>query len=139
MKKILLASLILITTTFANAQAKPVAQPAPAVASDAVFKETKHSFGKIKQNVPATYVFTVKNTGSKPLIIENAQGSCGCTKPEYSTQPILKGKSTTIKVTYNAATVGTFNKTVTVKFLNVATPTVLTIDGEVLKTEEKKP
>ena len=80
--------------------------------------------------------FTLKNTSSKPLIIEQATAQCGCTTPEYSKAPILKGKSTPIKVTYNAANAGPFTKTVTVKFLNIPEPTVLTIEGEVLKGAE---
>jgi len=105
----------------------------------ATFKEQKHSFGKITQNVPATYVFTFKNTSSKPIVIESAVAGCGCTTPEYPKTPILKGKEGEIKVTYNAASPGAFTKDVTVKFANVAEPVVLTITGEVVaKTETKK-
>ena len=95
------------------------------------FKTIKHSFGKIKQNIPASYTFELKNNGTKPLIIEQATAQCGCTTPDYSKKPVLKGKSSRIKVTYNAANVGPFTKTVTVKFLNIAEPTILTIEGEV--------
>lgn len=100
------------------------------------FKETKHSFGKIKQNVPASYVFTFKNVSGKPLVVESAVAGCGCTTPEYPKQPIAKGKPGTIKVTYNAANPGAFTKDVTVKFVGVQQPVVLTIDGEVV-TEAK--
>lgn len=99
--------------------------------TEIAFKETKHSFGKIKQNVPATYVFNFSNTTAKPVVIEVATAECGCTTPEYSKEPIGKGKSSTIKVTFNAANPGTFTKKVTVKFANILPPTVLTIDGEV--------
>lgn len=102
-----------------------------ATASVLSFAKTEHSFGKIKQNVPVTHVFTVTNKGSKPLLIENATAECGCTTPVYTKAAILKGKSTTIKVTFNAATPGPFTKRVTVKFVNVAEPTILTIKGEV--------
>jgi hypothetical protein len=99
---------------------------------DVKFTALKHSFGKIKQNVPATYTFTFKNTSAtKPVIIESATAQCGCTTPEYPKSPVGKGKNGTIKVTYNAAAVGAFTKTVTVKFANIAEPVVLTIDGDV--------
>jgi hypothetical protein len=101
--------------------------------TDIVFKATTHSFGKIKQNVPATYIFTFTNNGAKPAIIEFANAECGCTTPEYSKDPILKGKSSSIKVTFNAATPGTFKKNVNVKFVGSTLPVTLTIDGEVLK------
>ncbi len=96
------------------------------------FNTLKHGFGKIKQNVPVTYVFELKNKGKKPLIIEQATAQCGCTTPEYSKKPILKNKVSPIKVTFNAANPGTFTKTVTVKFLNIPEPSILTIEGEVV-------
>ncbi|MBG9378454.1 DUF1573 domain-containing protein [Panacibacter sp. DH6] len=97
------------------------------------FKETKHSFGKIAQGKPVTTEFSFTNVSDKPVVIESAVAGCGCTKPEYPETPIMKGKSATIKVTYNAASVGNFTKTVTVKLAGTAEPIVLTIDGEVLK------
>lgn len=129
MKRLLFIAFTLLSINSILAQA-------PAVPSPVSFAQVKHSFGKIKQNVPATYAFTLKNNGNKPLIIENATAQCGCTTPEYSKSPIMKGKSSSIKVTYNAANPGPFTKTVTVKFLNVAEPTILTIDGEVLKGKQ---
>jgi hypothetical protein len=99
--------------------------------SPAKFKEIKHSFGKIKQNVPATYVFTFTNTSDKPVVVESAVAGCGCTTPEFPKAPIAKGKSGTIKVTYNAANPGKFTKEVTVKFLDAPQPIVLTIEGDV--------
>ena len=119
MKKLfLIAFLFAAFTTFAQDAAK--------------FKELKHSFGKIPQNKPVTYVFTFTNTSGKPLVVESAVAGCGCTTPEYPKTPIAKGKTGTIKVTYNAAAAGTFNKDVTVKFVDAAQPTVLKIDGEVI-------
>lgn len=96
------------------------------------FKEVKHNFGKIKKNVPATYIFSFSNPSPKPVIIESAVAECGCTTPVYDNKPILKGKISDIKVTYNAATPGTFTKKVTVKFANQAQPYILTIEGEVV-------
>ena len=121
MKKIgMLLCLLIATGIFAQAP------------DEIVFKTTTHSFGKIKQNVPATYVFTFTNNGAKPAVIEFANAECGCTTPEYSKDPILKGKTSNIKVTYNAANPGTFKKNVNIKFVNMQLPITLTIDGEVI-------
>ena len=120
MKKVLILLSLVVLSFGAFAQTNDIA-----------FKATAHSFGKIKQNVPATYTFTFTNTSAKPLVIEVATAECGCTTPEYTKEPIAKGKTSDIKVTYNAANPGTFNKKVTVKFANVAQPVILTIDGEV--------
>jgi hypothetical protein len=99
--------------------------------SPATFKTTEHTFGKIPQGKPVTTEFVFTNTSAKPLIVENATAGCGCTTPVYPKEPILKGKTGTIKVTYNAAAVGPFTKDVTVKFAGVEQPQVLNIKGEV--------
>ncbi len=96
-----------------------------------VFTVTTHSFGKIKQHVPATTEFAFTNNTGKPLIIETATAECGCTTPEYPKIPIQQGKTAAVKVTYNAENPGKFTKRVTVKFANVKQPVILTIDGEV--------
>lgn len=106
--------------------------------NDIVFKEMTHSFGKVKQNIPVTYVFTFTNNSAKPAVIEFVNPDCGCTTPEYSKDPILKGKSSNIKVTYNAATPGTFKKNVNIKFASIELPLVVTIDGEVVPATNKK-
>lgn len=102
------------------------------MAQDVKFTEGSFKFGKIEQNKPVTHVFTFTNTSSKPAVIEFASAECGCTTPEYSKEPVLKGKNSTIKVTYNAAALGTFSKRVTIKFAGVNDPVILTIEGEVV-------
>lgn len=95
------------------------------------FSALKHSFGKIKQGVPVTTEFKFTNTGSRPAIIEVASAECGCTTPEYPKSPIMAGKEGTIRVTYNAASEGHFEKKVTVKFAKVDQPVFLMIEGDV--------
>lgn len=122
MKKVFFLMIALIGMTAAFAQSKAPLE----------FKEMKHSFGKIKQNIPATYAFTFKNTSSAPVVIESATAQCGCTTPDYPKGVIPKGASNTIKVTYNAANMGSFTKQVTVKVAKATDPIILTIDGEVV-------
>ena len=140
MKKIFLGLIVLscLNATAQKQATPPTIAPAatPATPSVVSFDKLKHSFGKIKQGTPKSFTFTVKNNGTKPLIIEQATAQCGCTTPEYSKSPVLKGKTSPIKVTYNAANTGPFTKTVTVKFLGVAEPSILTIEGEVLKNAD---
>ena len=92
----------------------------------------KIDFGKIKQNNPVTSSFTITNKSNKPIVIENAWGSCGCTTPEVPKEPIAPNSSTKIKVAYNAAALGTFTKDVFVKLAGVQEPKVIKITGEVL-------
>ena len=106
-------------------------------AEDAIkFSTTKYSFGKIPQHVPITYSFTFINKGKERIIIEDATADCGCTKPQIPMQPILPGKTGAVKVTYNAETLGTFNKKVYVKLIGYEERITLTITGEVI--EKKK-
>ena len=101
----------------------------------AKFNIDKYDFGKIKQNVPAVYTFELTNKSDKPLVIENAHATCGCTVPEYQKEPILPGKTAKIKVQYNAAGGGHFEKTVYVKLAGVDEEKALGIRGEVLPAE----
>jgi len=101
----------------------------------AKFNTNKYDFGKVKQNVPAVYSFEITNTSNKPLVIENAHATCGCTVPEYQKDPILPGKTAKVKVQYNAANGGQFDKTVFVKLAGVDEEKALGITGEVLPAE----
>ncbi len=79
------------------------------------FEAMSHDFGEIDQNSENNYVFAFTNTGDKPLIIETATGSCGCTVPEFPREPIAPGATSQIKVTYKPGKQkGLQNKTITV-------------------------
>ena len=127
MKKLFFIAAAFIVTAGAMAQTKPD--------DVAKFNTNKYDFGKVKQNVPAVYSFEITNTSDKPLVIENAHATCGCTVPEYQKDPILPGKTAKIKVQYNAANGGQFDKTVFVKFAGVDQEKSLGITGEVLSAE----
>ena len=101
----------------------------------AKFSIDKHNFGKIKQNVPVNYTFEIKNISNKPIVIENAHSTCGCTVPEFPKEPILPGKSAKIKVQYNAANGGHFDKPVYIKLAGVDEEKQLGITGEVLQAD----
>lgn len=123
MKTLLLAAFALVSTSlFAQQKADAVAK----------FSTENFNYGKIKQGVPATATFVVTNTSNQPLIIEQASPSCGCTVGEYTKEPILPGKTGTIKAIFNAAALGEINKTVTVKFANVDDVKFLKLSGEVV-------
>lgn len=91
-----------------------------------------HDFGVMNKGGDASFTFIAKNTGDQPLLIERCQASCGCTVPNWDTNPIAPGASTEIKVKYDSNRIGPFSKTITV-FSNAATnpQLVLTIKGEI--------
>jgi hypothetical protein len=134
MRNLLLAVLVLTSTSlFAQKKADDVAK----------FNVETFDFGKIKQNVPVTATFIVTNISDEPLIIDQANPSCGCTVSDYTKSPIAPGKTGFIKATYNAADLGPVNKQVTVKFANSTDVKFLNFKGEVsanapAKTTPKK-
>ena len=70
--------------------------------ADIKFDKTSHNFGTFSENDPVvSCVFTFTNVGDAPLVIHQAVASCGCTVPEYTQEPVLPGKTGTVKITYN--------------------------------------
>lgn len=103
-------------------------------APKAEFKITTFDFGKVNESVGSvSHIFTFKNVGNSPLIIQRVQAACGCTVPEYPKEPIMPGAEGKIKVTYTTTgNIGAFNKSLTV-FSNVPDEIyVLYLKGEVL-------
>jgi hypothetical protein len=96
------------------------------------WKSLSHDFGQIKQGVPVTHEFTFVNNGTEALIISSVKASCGCTVADYSKDPIPSGESGYVKATYNAASAGAFNKTVTVMANTDGENVLLTIRGTVV-------
>jgi hypothetical protein len=99
-------------------------------------KETSFDFGKIMQGKPVFHDFQVVNLDSAPLVIDNVQASCGCTTPEWSRDPIAPGGTSIIKIGYNSAAPGYFEKTITLMYAEGMT-TVVSIKGTVWKTPEQ--
>src|SRR5262249_48374978 len=97
------------------------------------FEEEEYDFGQILQGSENPHVFKFKNTGKVPLIISMAQGSCGCTVPFYSREPIMPGKESEIHVVYKPGKQeGKQAKTVTITANTVPMQTILRIKAEVL-------
>lgn len=128
MKKLFLsfAALTFSAMLFAQKTAADVAK----------FASETIDLGKVKQGVPATATFVITNVGTEPLIIEQANPTCGCTMGDYTKSPIAPGKTGTITATYNAAAANHFDKHLTVKFAGVDELKSITITGDVLAAEE---
>ena len=97
------------------------------------FVKDVHNYGDVEYAGNGTYTFTFKNVGTEALLITDAKGSCGCTVPTWSKEPIAPGKTGTIDVTYDTKRVGAISKSVTVTSNAVNTPIkVIRIEGNVL-------
>ena len=131
MKTLMLALTVMLLSTAAFSQSATTPK-----ADDLVqFKEKVYDFGKIKQGVPVTHDFAFTNVSAKPVVIESATASCGCTTPQWPQAPVAKGTADKIKAGFNAAALGTFTKQITIKVAGATQPTVLTIKGEVLNAD----
>ncbi|MDZ7606384.1 MAG: DUF1573 domain-containing protein [Cyclobacteriaceae bacterium] len=62
------------------------------------------------------HIFSFKNTGSGPLVIQNVLSTCGCTAPEWPKEPIDAGAEGKIKIVFNSkGKIGRQNKVITVR------------------------
>ena len=102
------------------------------------FESDFHDFGEIQEGIVAEHTFTFKNEGDGPLIISNAQGSCGCTVPDWPRNPIAPGETGVIKVSFNSkGRAGRQDKRVTLTTNAVPQTKVLNITSTVLSSENK--
>jgi len=74
-------------------------------------------------------IFRLKNTGEKPLVIQDVITSCGCLTVDYPQEPVMPGKEAVIGVTYKADSPGYFNKVVTVYCNTEDAPIKLRVSG----------
>ena len=126
MKTLILAlSVMLLSTSVFSQKADDLVE----------FKEKVFDFGKIKQGVPVNHEFAFTNISDKPVVIESATASCGCTTPTWPQAPIAKGKADKVKAGFNAAAPGAFTKQITIKVAGAQQPTIITIKGEVLNAD----
>ena len=128
MKKLLfsLTALAFSAVLFAQTKANDVAK----------FKTDVIDQGKLEVSKPELATFVITNISNAPLIIEQANPTCGCTMGDYTKEPIAPGKTGIITAKFNAASVGIFEKHLTVKFAGVDELKSITIKGEVLSAED---
>jgi hypothetical protein len=116
MKKISFLLILVSAFIFAGAQTNPVSQATTVTPDPLQIKNAEFDFGKIPQGKPVYTYFDIVNTGSEALKLDNVQASCGCTTPEWDHEPIAPGATGKIKVGYNAAGEGYFEKMITITY-----------------------
>ena len=129
-KPLFLLAMLVMSIGYASAQTK----------ADIKCDKTSHNFGTFPEANPiVNCTFTFTNIGDAPLVIHQAVASCGCAVPEYTKEPIMPGKTGTIKVTYNGTGKypGHFKKSITLR-TNAKTEMVrLYIEGDMTAKEAK--
>ncbi|BDS10465.1 DUF1573 domain-containing protein [Aureispira anguillae] len=104
----------------------------PEEAATIEFEEEVFDFGDIVEGESVEHLFKFKNTGKNPLVISHAQGSCGCTVPEWPKDPIAPGEGGEIKVKFNSkGKHGEQNKTVTISANTIPNKTTIRVVGGV--------
>jgi len=133
-----------LTTAPAEGQTADPNQPTAAVTADEqvptgpttsiVFEETDFDFGAVDDGEKVRHTYKFKNTGNEPLIISSAKGSCGCTVPKFSSDPVAPGQTGVIDVEFDSkGKPGKQTKRVTVTANTVPAQTFLNITGMVNK------
>lgn len=120
-----------------NAQPQAVAAEGTAPAGPTTtmtFEQTDYDFGSVKEGEKVQHTYKFKNTGSEPLIISGAKGSCGCTVPKWPSEPIPPGGTGVIDVQFDSkGKPGKQTKRVTVNANTIPAQTFLNISGNVEK------
>ena len=138
MKKTLSIFLLL---TFLFCSIASIAQsPAPGPITTVEFGEMEFDFGEAEAGEIVKHTFVVKNTGDELLVITNAKGSCGCTVPHYSKEPIRPGETGVFHVEFNTKNKkGKQAKRITITANTDPAQTFLTIKGTVNPAEKNEP
>ena len=65
------------------------------------FEEKVKKLGKVNQNLKLKFTYYFQNVGNSPLIINDAQVTCGCTVPKWPGYPVMAGAKDSITVTFD--------------------------------------
>ena len=101
------------------------------------FEEETHDFGEVIQGKPVTFSFSFLNDGEEPITLDKVKASCGCTTPKWTKEPVAASKKGSIDVSYNAARMGSFSKSVSVWYNGRTSPKVVFIKGKVIPDPAK--
>jgi hypothetical protein len=95
-----------------------------------------HNFGDIAIDMgPVSCEFKIKNIGNKPTVIYNVVTSCGCTKAEWTKEPIKPGETGKVTVVYkNEDGPYPFDKNITLYISDIQKPVILKIRGVAIET-----
>jgi hypothetical protein len=148
MKKSILSALLIVFGLVAmNAQTDPAptfemkkeaSAAAPTSGPIMTFEAMEVDYGVIEKDSEPLRVLNFTNTGTEPLVIKNARGSCGCTVPVWPKEPIMPGQTDKIEVRYATNRIGKFSKKITFTTNEAGDPKVVKVLGKVLKPEESQ-
>lgn len=101
------------------------------------FKATTYDFGTVEEGIKVKHTFVFENTGTEPLLISNARGSCGCTVPQWPRTAIAPGEKSEISVEFNSTKKGgKRNQQVTITANTEPHNTIINLVGNVTPAEK---
>ena len=89
--------------------------------------------GQVTYQTPTTAEFEIKNKNNRGIRISDVRTSCGCTSVEYPKDEIPSDGTFTVKVTYDAQTMGHFDKLVDIYCEGGKKPLMLRMRGTVVR------
>ena len=114
-----LISFVLIFSVMAQNKGKQETEkpyvPKVTTGAEIEFDKISFDYGTLAVGNVKTGVFTFTNVGNKPLVLFDVIVSCDCTEVEWKKEPVMPGKTGTIKAVYTAKTPGVIAKQITVQ------------------------
>ena len=101
-------------------------------------ESTTVEYGDIVQGSDPLRSVSFTNTGTEPLVISNAKGSCGCTVPTWPREPIAPGETGAIEIRYDTKRLGGINKTVKLTTNDATGTYVLRVKGNITAKKEEQ-
>lgn len=95
------------------------------------FSESEMNLGNIQWHTQAVANIRLKNVGNQPLYITDVNSDCSCTIVDWDHSAIAPGGSSTITVTYDAETLGTFGRNIAISTNASAEPNYILLSGRV--------
>ncbi len=138
MKKIIITTIFAILLIPAMAQKGEKKEKSYA---EIKFEKTHHNFGTFAADTAILDCeFKFKNIGNADLYIHQAFASCGCTVPDFPTDPIKPGESAVIKVTYDGThkAPGNMRRSISILTNGKEEMTKLYISGKMLPRKIKE-
>ena len=122
MKKIalfLISFIFIVSCMVAQNKPKKEAEtpyvPKVTTGAEIEFDKIVFDYGALDIGQIKTGIFTYTNVGNRPLVLFDVIVSCDCTEVEWQKEPVMPGKTGTIKAVYTAKTSGAIAKQITVQ------------------------
>jgi hypothetical protein len=114
MKKVFLATLLILGAFVVNAQTTPAPTDITKVLK---FTNDNYDMGKIVTGKQTEFTVDVENISNAPVTLDNVMVGCGCTTPKYTKGQVLApGGHASVVLGFNGSASGAFSKVATLFF-----------------------